>query len=145
MTTKQKVKDLEATLSPVNAASPELLEALQMIEQYLERSKTGPFDRYDHSDCVDLVRTAIYLARGLKKSYRVMIATPEDGLPEDSWFSEPDQEFDSEQAAINHAAKLLRDGEDAWIDVSKPQGDAMVYDYHIERAEIEAKSIMGEA
>jgi len=76
----------------------------------------------------------------MKRSYTVMIATPEDGLPEDSWFSEPDQEFDSEQAAINHAAKLLRDGEDAWIDVSKPQGDAMVYDYHIERAEIEAKS-----
>ena len=135
MTTKQKVKDLEATFSPVNAAAPELLEALQEIEQYLERSQTGPFVPADHSDCLDLVRTAIYLARGLKKSYRVMIATPKDPC-----FSEPDQEFDSEQAAINHAAKLLRDGEDAWIDVSKPQGGAMVYDYHIERAEIEAKS-----
>jgi hypothetical protein len=61
-----------------------------------------------------------------------MISTPEDDVPQDSWFSEPDREFASEQAAINHAAKLLRDGEYAWIDVCKPHGDSMVYDYHID-------------
>ena len=72
------------------------------------------------------------------KKYTVMIATPEDGLPEDSWYSEPDQEFASEQVASNHAAKLLRDGKHCWIDVCNPLGDAMVYDYHIKRAEIEA-------
>lgn len=77
----------------------------------------------------------------MKRSYTVMISTPEDDVPEDSWFSDPDRVFGSEQAAINHAAKLLRDGEYAWIDVCKPHGDAMVYDYHINRAEIEAKSV----
>ncbi len=74
------------------------------------------------------------------KKYTVMIGTPEDGLPEDFWYSEPDQEFASQQAAINHAAKLLRDGKHAWIDACESRGKHFVYDYHINRAEIEEKS-----
>ena len=77
----------------------------------------------------------------MKRSYTVMISTPEDDVPQDSWFSEPDRKFASEQAAINHAAKLLRDGEYAWIDVCKPHGGSMVYDYHIDEAEIETRSV----
>ena len=72
----------------------------------------------------------------MKKSYTVMIATPEWGHE----FSTAYQMFRIEQEAINRAAKLLKDGADVWIDVTKPTDFGWKDDYHINRAEIEAKS-----
>jgi hypothetical protein len=46
------------------AAAPELLEALQELEQRLDYSKSGPFSHYDSLECLGIARAAIAKARG---------------------------------------------------------------------------------
>ena len=46
------------------AAAPELLEALQELEQRLDYTKSGAFSYDDRAECLGLARAAITKARG---------------------------------------------------------------------------------